>query len=129
VDKRITVLAGMMQMGATIYDLEEAEMCYAPEFGSTKDRVNFAGTVAVEKLPGSVHIPIGERRAGLGELPRDLEIHVVCPSGRRAYIATRMLLLNGFKAKTVSAGCRPWRQLSHRLRRRGGACSLRLDQI
>ncbi len=30
VDKRIDVLAMALQMGATIYDLEEAELCYAP---------------------------------------------------------------------------------------------------
>ena len=29
VDKRISAIAGMMQLGATVYDLEEAELCYA----------------------------------------------------------------------------------------------------
>ena len=38
VDKRISALAVAIQMGATIYDLEEAELCYAPQFGSAKDR-------------------------------------------------------------------------------------------
>ena len=41
-----------MQMGATIYDLEEAELCYAPQFGSAKDPVNFAGMVADNILSG-----------------------------------------------------------------------------
>ena len=45
-DKRISALAMAIQMGATIYDLEEAELCYAPQFGSAKDPVNFAGMVA-----------------------------------------------------------------------------------
>ena len=31
------------QMGGTVYDLEEAELCYAPQYGSAKDVVNFAG--------------------------------------------------------------------------------------
>ena len=39
-----------LQMGATIYDLEEAELCYAPQFGSAKDPVNFAGMVAADVL-------------------------------------------------------------------------------
>jgi rhodanese-related sulfurtransferase len=135
VDKRISTLAGMMQMNATVYDLEEAELCYAPQFGSAKDPVNFAGMVAadvlrgdmplvhwdtarsgflldvrtpaelaVESVPEAVHIPIGQLRARLGELPRDREIHVICRSGQRAYVATRMLLQNGFKAKTISGG-------------------------
>jgi NADPH-dependent 2,4-dienoyl-CoA reductase/sulfur reductase-like enzyme/rhodanese-related sulfurtransferase len=135
VDKRISALALALQMGATIYDLEETELCYAPQFGSAKDPVNFAGMVAadilrgdmplshwktakagflldvrepaelaVESVPEAVHIPIGQLRARLTELPRDREIHVICRSGQRAYIATRMLLQKGFKAKTVSGG-------------------------
>jgi len=135
VDKRISALAMALQMGATIYDLEEAELCYAPQFGSAKDPVNFAGMVAadvlrgdmpvshwdgaadgflldvrepaelaVESVPGAVDIPIGELRARLDELPRDKEILVICRSGQRAYYATRMLLQNGFKARTLSGG-------------------------
>jgi NADPH-dependent 2,4-dienoyl-CoA reductase/sulfur reductase-like enzyme/rhodanese-related sulfurtransferase len=135
VDKRISALAVMLQMGATIYDLEESELCYAPQFGSAKDPVNFAGMVAanvlrgdmplshwntakngflldvrepmelaVESVPGVLNIPIGQLRARLGELPRDREIHVICRSGQRAYLATRILLQNGFKAKNVSGG-------------------------
>ena len=43
-----------LQMGATIYDLEEAELCYAPQFGSAKDPVNFAGMVAANVLRGDM---------------------------------------------------------------------------
>ena len=50
VDKRISVIALAIQMGATVYDLEEAELCYAPPFGSAKDPVNFAGMVAAGVL-------------------------------------------------------------------------------
>jgi NADPH-dependent 2,4-dienoyl-CoA reductase/sulfur reductase-like enzyme/rhodanese-related sulfurtransferase len=54
VDKRISALAVAIQMGATIYDLEEAELCYAPQFGSAKDPVNFAGMVAADVLKGDM---------------------------------------------------------------------------
>jgi NADPH-dependent 2,4-dienoyl-CoA reductase/sulfur reductase-like enzyme/rhodanese-related sulfurtransferase len=54
VDKRISALAMAIQMGATIYDLEEAELCYAPQFGSAKDPVNFAGMVAADILRGDM---------------------------------------------------------------------------
>ena len=54
VDKRISELAMALQMGATIYDLEEAELCYAPQFGSAKDPVNFAGMVAADVLRGDM---------------------------------------------------------------------------
>ncbi len=54
VDKRISTFAALLQMGATIYDLEEAELCYAPPFGSAKDPVNFAGMVAANVLKGDM---------------------------------------------------------------------------
>ena len=54
VDKRISALAMAIQMGATIYDLEEAELCYAPQFGSAKDPVNFAGMIAADVLNGDM---------------------------------------------------------------------------
>ncbi len=50
VEKRIDALAMAIQMGATVYDLEEAELCYAPPFGSAKDPVNFAGMVPADVL-------------------------------------------------------------------------------
>jgi NADPH-dependent 2,4-dienoyl-CoA reductase/sulfur reductase-like enzyme/rhodanese-related sulfurtransferase len=56
VDKRISALAIALQMGATVYDLEEVEMCYAPPFGSAKDPVNFAGMVAADVLRGDMPI-------------------------------------------------------------------------
>ena len=135
VDKRICVLAAALQMGATIYDLEEAELCYAPQFGSAKDPVNFAGMVAgdvlrgdmplshwdsvnggflldvrdpvelaVEPVLGAVNIPVGELRSRLDELPRDREIHVCCRSGQRGYLATRILIQNGFDARNLAGG-------------------------
>jgi NADPH-dependent 2,4-dienoyl-CoA reductase/sulfur reductase-like enzyme/rhodanese-related sulfurtransferase len=54
VDKRISALAVAIQMGATIYDLEEAELCYAPQFGSAKDPLNFAGMAAADVLRGDM---------------------------------------------------------------------------
>jgi NADPH-dependent 2,4-dienoyl-CoA reductase/sulfur reductase-like enzyme/rhodanese-related sulfurtransferase len=135
VDKRISELAMAIQLGAKVYDLEESELCYAPQFGSAKDPVNFAGMIAadvlrgemplahwdhidgaflldvrnplelvVESVPGAVNIPLGELRARLGELPRDREILLICRSAQRAYYATRILLQNGFKARSLSGG-------------------------
>ncbi|MBP1678823.1 MAG: cdr 1 [Bacteroidetes bacterium] len=54
VPKRIDSFAMAIQMGCTIYDLEEAELSYAPPFGSAKDPVNFAGMVAADVLRGDM---------------------------------------------------------------------------
>jgi NADPH-dependent 2,4-dienoyl-CoA reductase/sulfur reductase-like enzyme/rhodanese-related sulfurtransferase len=52
VDKRIDVIAVAIQARMTVFDLEEMELCYAPQFGSAKDPVNMAGFVAAGMLRG-----------------------------------------------------------------------------
>ena len=52
VDKRIDVLAVAIQANMTVYDLEEMELSYAPQFGSAKDPINMAGFVASGLLRG-----------------------------------------------------------------------------
>lgn len=52
VEKRIDVIASLLQMGATVRDLAEAELCYAPQFGGAKDPANLAGMIAVNHLDG-----------------------------------------------------------------------------
>jgi NADPH-dependent 2,4-dienoyl-CoA reductase/sulfur reductase-like enzyme/rhodanese-related sulfurtransferase len=60
VDKRIDVLAMAIQAGMTVFDLEEAELAYAPQFGSAKDPINMAGFIAAGVVRGDakvVHLP------------------------------------------------------------------------
>ena len=52
VDKRIDVIATAIQFEGTVFDLEESELCYAPQFGAAKDPVNFAGMIAANSLRG-----------------------------------------------------------------------------
>jgi rhodanese-related sulfurtransferase len=56
VERRIDVISLAIQKGATVFDLEEAELCYAPQFGSAKDPVNLAGMVAANVLRGDVSV-------------------------------------------------------------------------
>lgn len=56
VDKRIDVIATVIRMGGTIYDLAELELSYAPPFSSAKDPVNMAGFVAQNVLEGRSHV-------------------------------------------------------------------------
>ncbi|MEX0641998.1 MAG: FAD-dependent oxidoreductase [Pirellulales bacterium] len=52
VDKRIDVLSVAIQAGMTVFDLEEMELGYAPQYGSAKDPINMAGFVAGGLLRG-----------------------------------------------------------------------------
>ncbi len=54
VDKRIDVIATLIRMGGTIYDLKELELAYAPPFSSAKDPVNMAGFTAENILSGDM---------------------------------------------------------------------------
>jgi NADPH-dependent 2,4-dienoyl-CoA reductase/sulfur reductase-like enzyme/rhodanese-related sulfurtransferase len=54
VEKRIDVIAAMIQMRATVRDLAEAELCYAPQYGAAKDPVNLAGMIATNHLDGDL---------------------------------------------------------------------------
>ena len=56
VDKRIDVFAMAIQRGSTVFDLEEAELCYAPQFGAAKDPVNIAGMIAANALRGDAPV-------------------------------------------------------------------------
>ena len=145
VDKRIDIIAVAIQAGMTVYDLEEMELCYAPQFGSAKDPVNMAGFVASGLLrgdhpqinledalaaasrgevflldvrsateyagghiPGATNISVDELRGRLSELPKDREIVAYCQVGQRGYIATRILLQNGFKVRNIGGGYRTY---------------------
>ena len=50
VDKRIDVLATAIRHNATVYDLADYELSYAPPYGSAKDPVNMAGFVAINDI-------------------------------------------------------------------------------
>ncbi len=145
VAERIHALALALQKRATVFDLEEAELAYAPQFGSAKDPINLVGFVAsnilqgdvdvahwdqwkppngseddscpivldvrgpgermMEAVPGSLHIPLGELRTRLAELPRtNRPIWVYCGAGQRAYYAARILQQHGFEVANLSGG-------------------------
>ncbi len=74
VDKRIDVLAVAVQAGMTVFDLEEMELCYAPQFGSAKDPVNMAGFVAGGLLRGDHPQTDWEEVAAMVDKPLLLDV-------------------------------------------------------
>lgn len=71
VDKRIDVLAVAIQAGLTVYDLEDVELAYAPQYGSAKDPVNMLGFVAAGLLRGD-HPQAAVADLGRGEFLLDV---------------------------------------------------------
>ena len=76
VDKRIDVLAVAIQAGMTVYDLEQMELCYAPQFGSAKDPVNMAGFVAAGLLRGDHPQTVWESISDMPEKPLLLDVRM-----------------------------------------------------
>jgi NADPH-dependent 2,4-dienoyl-CoA reductase/sulfur reductase-like enzyme/rhodanese-related sulfurtransferase len=56
VEKRIDVISMAIQKKGTVFDIEEAELCYAPQFGSAKDPVNMAGMIAANVVRGDANL-------------------------------------------------------------------------
>jgi NADPH-dependent 2,4-dienoyl-CoA reductase/sulfur reductase-like enzyme/rhodanese-related sulfurtransferase len=59
-------------------------------------------------IPGSIHIPLDQLRARLGELPKDREIIVHCQTGQRSYYACRILSQRGFRVRNLTGSYRTW---------------------
>jgi NADPH-dependent 2,4-dienoyl-CoA reductase/sulfur reductase-like enzyme/rhodanese-related sulfurtransferase len=55
-DKRIDVITTAIKCGRTVFDLENLELGYAPPYGSAKDPVNIAGSVAANIIRGDHRI-------------------------------------------------------------------------
>lgn len=64
--------------------------------------------LAIAKVPGIVHIPMGEVSARLGELDASKEIVVLCRSGRRSLEVARFLQQHGYRSTNLSGGILEW---------------------
>ena len=53
-----------------------------------------------------INIPLDDLRERLGELDKTKKIYVMCQSGLRSYLATRILMQNGFDAYNYAGGFR-----------------------
>lgn len=69
VEKQIDVLAAVIRLGGTVYDLEELELCYAPPYSSAKAPVNMLGYTAANILKGDMPVFYAEDIPKLRESP------------------------------------------------------------
>ena len=130
VDKRIDVLATAIHARMKATDLKDLDLAYAPPYSSAKDPVNMAGFIidniskglkqwhladaakdtrtAAEYSNGHIvgfkNIPEDELRERIGEIESGKPVYVICQSGLRSYIATRILESYGFEAWNFAGG-------------------------
>ena len=60
-------------------------------------------------VPEAVNIPVDDLRSRLKEIPRDRKIAAYCQVGQRGYLATRILLQNGFSASNIGGGYKTYK--------------------
>ena len=65
-----------------------------------------AGEYARGHIEGFSNIPVDELRERLSEIAPERPVYVICQSGLRSYIATRILAGNGFECYNFSGGFR-----------------------
>jgi NADPH-dependent 2,4-dienoyl-CoA reductase/sulfur reductase-like enzyme/rhodanese-related sulfurtransferase len=68
------------------------------------NEIEESGTIA-----GSLHIPVNELRGRLGELDKSKSYIPYCAIGLRGYLAYRILIQNGFKARNLNGGYKTWK--------------------
>jgi len=78
-------------------------------------------------IPGSVHIPLGELRLRLAELPADKLILAHCASGQRSYNVCRLLAQHGIRCRNLCGSYKTRRP--ERRRQQGSDRSLTRPRI
>lgn len=66
--------------------------------------VSTTDEVLMGTIPGAKNIPLDSLRSRLAEIDPGKEVYVNCRVGLRGYVATRILLQHGFKARNLSGG-------------------------
>lgn len=75
--------------------------------------VRTAGEYSRGHLDGFKNIPVDELRGHLDEIEKDKPVYVICQSGLRSYIATRILEGEGYQAYNFAGGFRYYEAVMH----------------
>jgi rhodanese-related sulfurtransferase len=71
-------------------------------------------------IAGAQHIPLGQLRERLGELPKGVPILAVCRHGNRSESAARGLRTLGYTVENLEGGVTAWKQAGLPLEVEGG---------
>ena len=72
------------------------------------------------RIPGSQHIPLGQLRDRLAEVPKDKTILTICRHGNRSEAAARGLRTLGYTVENLEGGVTAWRGAGLPLEAEGG---------
>ncbi|MFC5734131.1 rhodanese-like domain-containing protein [Cytobacillus gottheilii] len=80
---------------------------------NTREKLNIVDVredeeVAMGKIPGAKHIPLGQIPARLNELDKQEHYYIVCRSGGRSSNACQFLIQNGYNVTNMAGGMLDW---------------------
>jgi rhodanese-related sulfurtransferase len=64
--------------------------------------------VALGKIPGARHIPLGQLAERMNEIEKDIEHIIVCRSGGRSSTACQFLEEHGYRVMNMVGGMLEW---------------------
>jgi len=64
--------------------------------------------VAQGRIPGTIHIPLGQLPARVAELDRTRPVIAICRSGNRSGRATQFLVQAGYDCDNMAGGMLAW---------------------
>ncbi len=71
-------------------------------------------------IPGAVHIHVDSLRDNLHQLDRNKTVIAYCTVSQRGYVAYRILVQNGFRARILSGGMETWEPAAEDITEQGG---------
>ncbi len=71
------------------------------------------GEVRRGRIDGFVNIPVDDLRERIGEIPAGKPVYVICQSGLRSYIASRILTGHGYDCYNFAGGFRLYEAVTH----------------
>lgn len=71
--------------------------------------VREAAEVVQGKIPDALHIPLGLLEFRMHELDKSIEYTLVCRSGGRSAMASKLLEKHGFKVVNMTGGMMEWK--------------------
>ncbi|HBI92019.1 MAG TPA: CoA-disulfide reductase [Terrisporobacter glycolicus] len=94
-------------------------------------------------MPGSIHIPLGQLRDRLNEIPKGKKLYATCQVGLRGYVACRLLSQHGIKCTNIDGGVKTYQFVKRaeesiakqnknnnaKLETKGGKTTMKLEDI
>lgn len=59
-------------------------------------------------MENSIHIPLGDLRKRINEVPKDKTIYTLCQVGQRGYVASRILAQKGYNVVNIDGGMKTY---------------------